>query len=318
MSIAEPNRGASTSIRSAALAAAPQASPAQLMGKGHLILLTLLLAASAIISACSPASLQQPVASSAAPNHAESRDPQPMDIMERAAKAASNGRSDLALRDYLWALDHGVDVDRAFIGVRNSELIDRIIALETTEPSVMVELESRATRLEQLIVSSGAADVSLYVALNRQRHQRDRTLRLYHQLRTQGSPVADDLYREDVFELLVEQRKYAEIVDRQDWWAESLGFKEWMITNAVRMFRAHAADVFESLAGTNRNQEALALLARVEAVDSSAESYVTFMKRALRAGNKELALLVLRQGRERASPENRPSLTQGAGELGLE
>jgi hypothetical protein len=60
------------------------------------------------------------------------------------------------------------------------------------------------------------------------------------------------------------------------------------------------------------------LVARLEAVDASAESFVTLIKRAVRAGNKELALLVLQRGREKASPGEQALLTHAARELGLE
>jgi hypothetical protein len=318
MSTAELEREVASSFtRSTPHAALVHATGERLLQKGLRIVRALALGASAIFSACSPVASQQPVASIPAPNHVGSREAQPMSIMERAAKATSDGQTELALRDYLWALDYGVQVDSAFIGVRDTKLIQKIIALGAAEPSAMTELESRAARLERSILTSGATDVGLYVALNRERNQRERTLGVYHQLRQQGSPVPDDLY-EDTFELLLEQRRYSDTLDREAWWTKSLAFKQSLITTVVASFRARSADAFEALAGTNRNQDALALLARVEPIDSSAESYVTFMKRALRAGNKELALLVLRRGRERALPEQQPSLTQVAGELGLD
>jgi hypothetical protein len=68
----------------------------------------------------------------------------------------------------------------------------------------------------------------------------------------------------------------------------------------------------------SRRDRAGAQRLRVEARDPSAESFITLARRAVRAGNKELALLVLRRGRERASPEDQPLLTQAARELGLE
>jgi hypothetical protein len=328
MSVAELEREVVKSFTaSMALAALLHAGPERLLRqKGPRIVRMLVLVASATISACSPVA-SQPTASSPAPNHGNAREFQkPDSVMKRAAKAASEGQTDLALRLYLWVLDYGVEVDSAFVGVRSTYLIHAIIELGAVEPSAVAELEARAARLERLMLTSKATeardvvpfeDILLYVALNEQRNQRERTQRLYHQLRQQGSPVADDLY-DDVFDFLLEQRKYADILDREDWCKESLAFKEELITIQVAQFRRHAADVFEYLAGTNRSQDAMALLARVEARDPSTESFVMLVERALRASNKDLALLVLRRGRERAPPGEQEKLTQAAREFGLE
>ena len=327
MSVAELNREVAGSFtRRVTLAAALQAASRRLVKKGPRIVRMVALVASAIISACSPvASL--PPRSTPAPGHGGSRESEkPESVMKRAAEAASKGQTELALRLYLWVLDHGVAADPAFVGVRSTYLIKAIVELGAAEPSAMVELETRVARLERLMLTSTATaardvlpfeDVLLYVALNEQRNQRERTRRVYHQLRQQGSPVADELY-DDVFELLLEQGKYGDILEREDWCDTSLAFQEELVTIQVAQFRAQAADVFEVFAGTRRNQDAMALLARVEARDSSVESFVMIVKRALRAGNRELALLVLRRGRERAPPGEQPKLTEAARELGLE
>lgn len=143
-------------------------------------------------------------------------------------------------------------------------------------------------------------------------------MRVYRQLRQRGSALADDLYKLDVFERLLEQRKYADILEREDWCNAELDFSEQTIAVWVAIWHAHAADLFEALAGANRNEDAMALLARVEARDVSAKSFVTFMERAVRAGNSELAVLVLRRGREHAPPGEQSLLTQAARELRLE
>lgn len=56
----------------------------------------------------------------------------------------------------------------------------------------------------------------------------------------------------------------------------------------------------------------------MEARDASAQSFVTFMERAVRAGNAALAMLVLRRGRERAPAEEQSVLAEAARKLSLE
>jgi hypothetical protein len=244
--------------------------------------------------------------------------------MARADKLAAEGQTEQALREYLWALDHGLEVDPGFTGVRNTILIRKIIELGTAEQSALRELEARAARLEEAILTSRGApvatfdDVMLYVALNRERNDQERTLRVYQLLRQRGSALADDLYDLDVSDRLLEQRKYAELLEREDWWNSKLELNEKIVAVSVTAFRAHAIDFFESLAGAKRNEDAMAVLARVEARDVSAKSFVTFMERAVRPGNAELAVLVLRRGRERVPTGEQSVLTNAARELNLE
>jgi hypothetical protein len=279
------------------------------------------LVALATISACSPAA-SQPVASSAAAVQADEREP--MAVMARADKLAAAGQTKQALREYLWALDHGVDVHPAFTGVRDTFLIQRIIKLGSAEPSALRELEARAARLEDAILTSKLPrrsrypDVGLYVSLNYERNEQERTMRVYRQLRQRGSALADDLYDQGVFERLLEQGRYADILEREDWCNEQLDLTERMFGIAIASFRSRAVDLFEALAGAKRNEEAIGLLARVEARDVSAQSFVAFMERAARAGNTKLAVLVLQRGREHAPPGEQPLLTQAARELRLE
>lgn len=83
----------------------------------------------------------------------------PSERLARARAAAGNGDYESALEDYAWCFDHGIEVSRSFIGVRNSYVLFEWAKLATLHPPAEAALRARRSALAEAVFSdSGAHD----------------------------------------------------------------------------------------------------------------------------------------------------------------
>jgi thiol-disulfide isomerase/thioredoxin len=144
----------------------------------------------------------------------------PMLRMNYGDALAQKGRIEDALSEYLWCFDHGLEHDRAFVGVRLSFLLGKIVQLGRAHPPALDELRKRRDSA-QAALEGGDADLDTamgFTALNDNLGEPARTLALYDRIKGDGSQPAQ--VRQYLFdrslEQLLEARRYREVVDHTD------------------------------------------------------------------------------------------------------
>jgi hypothetical protein len=117
--------------------------------------------------------------------HAEPRR-EPMQVLKEADALAAKGRAREALEQYIWLLDHGHEFDPPFLAVRNTRLVDSILALGKTYEPARLELRRRQQSLENGLATALPSvredEAWLFVRLNDKFGETERTKRTLERL----------------------------------------------------------------------------------------------------------------------------------------
>lgn len=129
-------------------------------------------------------------------------------------------RYDDALREYLWCFDEGAEHDPAYVGVRLSFLLGDIARLGASFPPAREALVERRDAAKQRILDGETGDEAalVFARINDALGEGDTTLALFDRLKDDDvlhARAARTLVRE-VFDLLVEGKRYGEIVSHLD------------------------------------------------------------------------------------------------------
>lgn len=223
--------------------------------------------------------------------------------LERARASAQAGRSAEALQDYLWCFDTGMPRVSDYRGVRVSFLLSNIAELGKTYPPALEALRERRDAAERRVVSDAADREALkdYCALNRELGETDRSLVVFDSLPANDRRRGEIVY--DVREQLVEARRYAELVQARPYATmlrhfesisdtsqmKKVNFSEsriaWLRGSVARRF----AKEIEALAGAGELEHAREYVAKVIALDASAETRTLLETHLARAGHPELS-----------------------------
>ena len=148
-------------------------------------------------------------------------DPNDPSLRSRLADAyVEMGQDEDALREYLWCFDEGEKHSEGYHGVRLSFLLSSIERLGRRYPPAREALVERRQTAEQRIVDGSAEydDIAVYSSINEKFNDQEATLALYDRVKDEGSLDDVTLYsfKRTCFGLLVEARRYEEIVDEYD------------------------------------------------------------------------------------------------------
>ncbi len=229
----------------------------------------------------------------------------PLARMKFASSLAQMGKYDRALENYLWCFDEGVKHNPAFVGVRLSFLASELAQLATVHPPTLKALQQRRDAvLEEILTAKpkkrsllssilGGGDdrppVGDLIVLNQLLGETSETIKLYDHLRKEqpDSPIVADLRRE-LFETLLEAKRYAEIDESMDILQEVdslISASMYFINN--QSSASNAQDVafekryllhkigmyYQVLVGVKKTQLARSVAAKALEIDSSSETY---------------------------------------------
>ena len=229
----------------------------------------------------------------------------PMVRMKRGVKFAADGQESNALKEYLWCFDHGDETNPRFDGIRQSILLDHIKKLAGHYPDARTALEIRR---DQRLANLSSMETNQQMAvecvrLNNVLNQQEKNFAVFDQIPV-GSPV-----RWAISDLIVNQllkaKRYADVLTGRE--AKSLFTKEAELTDYMtntlnpedrnhdlykKSYRKTAVkygtNLFEALAGLQRNAEAGELAQQILRYDSSATTLSALSEAATRAGNVQL------------------------------
>ena len=144
----------------------------------------------------------------------------PMLRMSYADAPAQKGRTEDALSEYLWCFDHGLEHGPAFMGVRLSFLLGRIVQLGRTHPAAIDELRKRRDAARKSL-ETGKADFKTAMEFTALNQNLGRARADAGPLRPdQGRQVPPALVRQQIFDQALEQllkaRRYKEVVAETD------------------------------------------------------------------------------------------------------
>jgi thiol-disulfide isomerase/thioredoxin len=237
----------------------------------------------------------------------------PMLRMSYADALAQSGRVADALSEYLWCFDHGLEHDRAFVGVRLSFLLSRIVQLGRSHPPALDELRKRRDAARAAL-EGGEADLdaaTAFAALNDTLGEPAQTLTVYDRIKgdaSQPARVRKYLFERSLGQLL-EARRYREVVDRADPRAEvrerithhaeiegrspdDPGLREFLKQRVC----AEGAQYYEALVGAGERAGAAEVAALLVKFDP-ADAYPALIAAARRAGNADAAAALAEEAR---------------------
>lgn len=144
----------------------------------------------------------------------------PMLRMRLADAYREMARYDEALREYLWCFDEGAEHDPAYSGVRLSFLLGYIGRLGTSYPPAREALVERRDGAKQRILDGETGDEAarVFARINDTLGESAATLALFDSLKDSDvldAEAARALVRE-IFDLLVDAKRYGEIVSHLD------------------------------------------------------------------------------------------------------
>ncbi len=273
----------------------------------------------------------------------------PSQRMQYGRSLEQKGKYDEALDEYLWCFDHGLEHNPAFSGVRLSFLLSNIHQLSAKLPRARDELLKRRDKAEAAInkgpsrnddanpARSGA--IMEFVAINRTFGDDQKTLELYDKLIKQGEidGVVARLLLREVSGQLIKDKRYADLL-------KGVGDPKAYVVQAITQFeqiqaitkaqaRDHAEEVasmmkrslmeectpvFESLVGTDQTRQANSISKKLIDFDGSADTYVTLIQRAVRAGNNEMARKLAASAEKRLEGEDAERVAHAAKDIPTE
>ena len=213
------------------------------------------------------------------------------------------GKSEEALREFLWCFDDGMKQSPEYTGVRVSDLLNEIRRLSRSYPPALDALRERRdkARATFLAAENDSGAFSDFAYLNRALGEEELTLEIYDKL------VPQDARRKQignlVFDQLLETRRYADALKAQPFrqFVEYIDKMRAMfesaksnmpadIVNAENLYLIQSgAGEIEALAGASQLDGARALIAKLLAIDASAETRNLLREHLQRAGHVELA-----------------------------
>lgn len=277
----------------------------------------------------------------------------PMKRMQYADILAREGKTAEALKEYLWCWDHGEEHGLGFGGVRVSFLLGRIARLGAEHPPALKALERRSREARRKILSAPprkkkpagifawlrSDSYEPYVraaqdlcALNRRLKREEETLKLYDHLKQKGEGYQELRHQlgREVFDLLLEARRYDDIVQDCDDAMERIEFLERMFKDLRKRFGdsepalladekrevvTEGAKYYEALLGAGRTKKAAKVANRLIRFESTGRTFATLIEHAVRAGDRETAEALARRGLSEVPEKERPLVTEARAKI---
>lgn len=268
-----------------------------------------------------------------------------LDKVKKARELADAGKQKEALEELLWCFDHGDELGTGFSRIRLTTVLDEVVRISQSYPPGINELSRRRDQIEDTVAKMLAGpgikardDRSLLkklsdrvleaTAINRVLGESKRQLALYESLNDHGELglVIQRLMFNDVLDLLVQQRRYDDIVnlsgdvfqrmDEKIRQCEQVGGRDSSLGQKAQQNLAmymkqqvviESGKYYEALLGVGRLNEAQKLARRVIQFDPSPLAYATLLQHAITARAYDVA-------REMAT---QAESTLKSGELGL-
>jgi thiol-disulfide isomerase/thioredoxin len=263
--------------------------------------------------------------------------------MDYADALVQKGQNEEALNEYLWCFDHGRN-SVGFGGVRGSFLLSRIVRLGRSYPPAIKALRDRRDeakkKIQQVMASKKSTRRGLvhdevfeatmdFKAINRELGDDEVNLALFDELGQYGSRAAScrDLMLDEVLDLLIEARRYEDIVGAAEDPIERVTRRVEMYQDTVKRFAGQAdspADFmkkraleeggkyYEAAAGAERAWAARAIARRLVALDKSGETYAMLIGHAVRAKAYKMARKLVKQAEQDLSEEELDAVYRAA------
>lgn len=261
-----------------------------------------------------------------------------MEAVAVAKKCEADGEPEQALEALLWALDHGVDHDPAFSGVRGTNLLTRIFDLGETYPPARAELATRLRDLRKVVEgaaarreSTGTLDLDMLVGMSARVDRLRSAQRTYDVVAAHLPPGAE--LRRDLWMLieqqLVRERRYSE-ANRDPDAARARVFSTLATFSWVRpeheaqqpfwremielAIKSEGAVHFEALLGAGDHRAAEAFADELVGLRPTARTFAALIERARRAGAPEAAARLRARAFEVAPEADRAIIDEAMGE----
>jgi thioredoxin-related protein len=268
----------------------------------------------------------------------DAADAQPNDPMVRktyADKLAQRFQYPLALTEYLWCLDEGVQHNRAFASYRDSFLFWDIARFGKKYPAAIDALKERAKTAEaELLGGSGTVEGARHLTLlNEAAGMGADTYRVWSQIQESAdldNALADEMF-DAVFKVLIAERRYAEIaagvgdvfkrIDQriQRYWMNSQSMGEGVDEELTAILREQVvkdgAQYYEAMLGAGQAETAAQIATKLLEFQESGQTFAALIASAVRAEDLETARALGERGLAELSRSQQSSIKRALRKL---
>ena len=255
--------------------------------------------------------------------------------MNAARRLADRGLHAEALSEYLWCFDHGHVEDPGFGGVRVSFLLGYMQKLAQKYPAAMQALRERRDAAESRVLEEADDRTSVveFAQISADLGEPERSLALFERLLERADrPMARKELLRFVLPLCVDAKRYGAVMATADplevvgslvrdltshigWLRGDPKTHEGAagLTDYLRMsFVEEAADYFEVLLGSGREEEARVCAEQIIDAHPTGESYATLIAHAVHSEAMSAARTLARRGLETLPKTERAVVAEAA------
>jgi hypothetical protein len=247
-------------------------------------------------------------------------------VAQRGERNQKAGRYGVALRDYLWCLDHGAEADSDFVPYRDSHLLDSLSRLlEKYEPT-REALVARRRALEERLMKGEAQpnDGALYVGLNRILDDEKRSTQVYLSVQQDWARLDAELNElwPAVFSVLYAERRYDEMVAQSYQTNRQLESMKKVIEQREQLkmplgerknrYLTFAAMQYEALLATKKTTLATDMGEALLELDSTGATFAMLISHAIRADALGEARMRYEQAKRRLPLPEQPVVHEAA------
>lgn len=239
----------------------------------------------------------------------------PMARGQLARELASRREYAEALEHYLWCWDHGLEHSQSYVGVRGSFLLSAMARLAEQYAPAREAMVERRDVLERRVLAGELEFrvVADFTAMSKNMGEQERLLSVYDEVKKKfgaklDARAADRLFKE-VCDLLIEQRRYADVVkavgdplerlDREMAQCRSMQALIAEPTASAFMQKrvvTSGARYFEACLGVKDKEAAISVADAILEFAPSVESFVELIGHAERAGDEVTAHEIAERG----------------------
>lgn len=227
----------------------------------------------------------------------------PKTILQEADALASQGDNARALEKYLWLVDNSVKIDPAFLGVRDTILLESLVTLAARYEPAAAAIRSRQTALERRLLRAPSSvdtlEIALFASLNAKVGEDARTASVLGRIAKtpETANVRRVLVRLLLGRLLETNDGGSLLRNYDDVRSEILDERDTLKHHQNRLLEK-VYRIYELMLNGNNLEQAKSMVDLALEIDSTNRSFVQLLSRSNGPGRDAIAEFVLDRARQ--------------------
>lgn len=217
---------------------------------------------------------------------------------------AASGDDAGALERYTWLVDHSLEVDPAFLGVRNTAVLHSLHSLASRYKPAKVVIQQRQSTLEARLLGSPASvnamDASLFVSLNTEMGEDARTVSVLEKIgRAPESTSTRRILVRLLLPSLLEQSAHGALIRNYEYFKDELLDEQVLLGHQRTRLLDKLYRIYALMLLAEDFDKAKAIVDLALGVDDDATTFGQLLKRSTGPHADAMKEFVLEKARER-------------------